>query len=111
MGTVARMLVWFSVTPIGTGRPSVAAEVAAALEAVEATGIPTRTDPSGTLIEGTWEECTAALAAARDAVLAHAPRVSFVCKFDVRADQPDRTGQDKLDSLARARAALAEGTG
>ena len=101
------MLVWFSVTPIGTGSGSVSAEVALALAAVEATGISHRTDPSGTLLEGSWEECMAALRAAGDAVLTAAPRVSFVCKFDVRTDKPAQTGEDKLASLSARRAELA----
>ncbi|CAN5512240.1 MTH1187 family thiamine-binding protein [soil metagenome] len=99
------MLVWFSVTPIGTSTASVSDDVARALDAVEATGISYRTDPSGTLLEGSWEECMAALQAASDAVLTAAPRVSFVCKFDVRTDKPGQTGADKLASLTAKRAA------
>jgi uncharacterized protein (TIGR00106 family) len=100
----AGMLVWFSVTPIGTGSASVSAEVARALEAVEATGIRAVTDASGTLLEGDWEACMAALRVAGEAVLASAPRVSFTCKFDLRNDdKPDQTGEDKLASLAAAR--------
>lgn len=98
------MLMWFSVTPIGTGSPSVSAAVARALDAVAATGITHRTDPSGTLLEGTWEACTAAVKAASDAVLAEAPRVSVVCKFDIRTDKPDQTGEDKLAALGQHRA-------
>jgi uncharacterized protein (TIGR00106 family) len=98
------MLVWFSVTPIGTGSASVSAEVAAALEAVAATGIAHHTEASGTLLEGDWDACMAALRAAGDAVLAHAPRVSFTCKFDLRTDKPSQTGADKMASL-RARLA------
>lgn len=97
------MLVWFSVTPIGTGSPSVAAEVARAVAAVEATGISCTTEASGTLLEGTWEECMRALRAAGEAVLESAPRVSFTCKFDVRTDKPHQTGADKLASLRAQR--------
>jgi uncharacterized protein (TIGR00106 family) len=93
------MLVWFSVTPIGTGSPSVSAEVAAALRAVAATGITHTTDASGTLLEGEWDECMAALRAAGDAVLQTAPRASFTCKIDLRSDKPSQTGAQKLDSL------------
>jgi uncharacterized protein (TIGR00106 family) len=96
------MLVWFSVTPIGTGSASVSREVARAVEAVRATGARCRTDASGTLVEGTWEECTAALRAAADAVLETAPRVSFTVKMDVRTDKPDQRGEDKMESLRRA---------
>lgn len=100
------MLVWFSVTPIGTGSASVAADVARALRAVEATGIAHTTDASGTLLEGPWEACMAALQAAGAAVLEEAPRVSFTCKFDLRTDKPDQSGRDKLASLEAARAGL-----
>ena len=100
------MLVWFSVTPIGTGSASVSAEVAHALRAVAATGITHRTEASGTLLEGEWDACMAAMKAAGDAVLEMAPRVSFTCKFDVRTDKPEQTGADKMGSL---HARLAEG--
>jgi uncharacterized protein (TIGR00106 family) len=93
------MLVWFSVTPIGTGSGSVSAEVAHALRAVAATGIPHTTEASGTLVEGSWDECMHALRAAGEAVLEHAPRVSFTCKFDLRTDKADQTGADKMASL------------
>lgn len=97
------MLLWFSVTPIGTGDASVSTEVARALAAVEATGVTASTEASGTLLEGSWDECVAALRAASDAVLEVAPRVSVVCKLDLRTDKPDQTGDDKLASLRRAR--------
>ncbi|QBI21121.1 MTH1187 family thiamine-binding protein [Egibacter rhizosphaerae] len=95
------MLVWFSVTPIGTGSPSVSREVARAVAAVRATGLRCETDASGTLVEGTWDDCMDALAAAREAVLESAPRVSFTCKFDVRGDR-DQSGADKVASLEQA---------
>lgn len=100
------MLVWFSVTPIGTGSASVSAEVAHALRAVAATGITHTTEASGTLLEGEWDECMAAMKAAGDAVLEMAPRVSFTCKFDLRTDKPAQTGADKMASL---RERLSEG--
>jgi uncharacterized protein (TIGR00106 family) len=99
----APVLVWFSVTPIGTGSASVSAEVARALDAVAATGVTAHTEASGTLLEGDWDACMAALRAAGDAVLETAPRVSFTCKFDVRTDKPEQTGEDKLESLAAKR--------
>lgn len=97
------MLAWFSVTPVGTGTPSVAAEVARAVEAVEATGVTATTDATGTLLEGSWEECIRALRAACDAVLESAERVSVVVKLDVRTDRPEQTAQDKVRALEQAR--------
>ena len=95
------MLVWFSVTPIGTGSGSVSAEVAHALRAVAATGITHSTEASGTLLEGDWDACMAAMRAAGEAVLEVAPRVSFTCKFDLRTDKQGQTAADKMASLAR----------
>lgn len=95
------MLVWFSVTPIGTKSGSVSAEVARAIRAVRATGISATTEASGTLLEGSWEECMAAMKAAGEAVLEVAPRVSFTCKFDMRTDRTGQTGADKMASLER----------
>jgi uncharacterized protein (TIGR00106 family) len=93
------MLVWFSVTPIGTGSASVSGDVARALRAVQATGIRSTTEASGTLLEGDWDACMAALKAAGEAVLEQAPRVSFTCKFDLRTDKPEQTGEDKMASI------------
>lgn len=96
------MLAWFSVTPIGTGSGSVSAEVARAVAAVRATGVRCETDASGTLVEGSWEDCARALRAAADAVLETAPRASLVVKLDVRNDKPDQSGEDKMESLRQA---------
>lgn len=95
------MLLWFSVTPIGTGSASVSAEVARGVTAAEATGARCTTDASGTLVEGTWDECVGALRAATDAVLETAPRASVTCKIDARTDR-EQSGADKLESLHRA---------
>ena len=95
------MLVWFSVTPIGTGSGSVSGEVAHALRAVAASGVTYTTDASGTLLEGEWDDCMRALRAAGEAVLEVAPRVSFTCKFDLRTDKEGQTGAVKMASLQR----------
>ena len=96
------MLAWFSVTPIGTGQAGVSTEVARAVAAVRDLGVRCETDASGTVVQGTWDECTSALRAATDAVLETAPRVSVTVKLDVRTDKPDQAGADKLASLDRA---------
>jgi uncharacterized protein (TIGR00106 family) len=98
-----RVLVWFSVTPIGTGSSSVSHEVARAIDALEATKVTYTTEASGTLLEGRWSECMDALKAAGAAVLESAPRVSFTVKIDLRADKPGQTGADKITSLEAKR--------
>lgn len=96
------MQLWFSVTPIGTGSASVSGEVARAVAAVRATGVQATTDASGTLVEGSWQDCERALRAAADAVLEAADRVSITAKFDLRRDKPTQASGEKLASLERA---------
>lgn len=96
------MHLWFSVTPVGTASASVSAEVATAVAAVRATGARCTTDASGTLVEGSWEECQTALRAACDAVLDRADRVSVTAKYDVRKDKPSQDREAKLASLEQA---------
>src|SRR5271169_5406031 len=78
-----RMIVAFSVTPLGVG-PDVADYVADAVRVVRASGLPNRTDAMFTSIEGDWDEVMAVVKAAVDAVAARAPRVSLVLKADLR---------------------------
>ena len=96
------MHLWFSLTPVGTGSASVSTEVARAVAAVRATGVRCTTDAAGTLVEGSWEECAAALRAATEAVLDTAARVSITAKYDVRSDKPSQDREAKLASLERA---------
>ena len=88
-GSVAGMLVAFSVAPSGTGE-SVSEAVADAVRVVRESGLPNRTDAMFTTIEGEWDECMAVVKAACDAVGRHGPRVSLVLKADIRAGH---TGQ------------------
>jgi uncharacterized protein (TIGR00106 family) len=83
------MIVAFSITPIGTGSPSVADDVAEAVRIVRASGLPNRTDAMFTSIEGEWDEALAVVKRAVDAVLARSERVSLVLKADIR---PGTTG-------------------
>jgi uncharacterized protein (TIGR00106 family) len=90
------MLAAFSVTPIGTGNPGVADEVADAVRVVRASGLPNRTDAMFTTIEGEWDEVMDVVKRAVDAVLQRSERVSLVLKADIR---PGTTGA--LDSKVR----------
>ena len=91
------MLVAFSVTPIGTGDPSVADEVADAVRVVRTSGLPNRTGAMFTEIEGEWDHVMDVVKRAADAVLQHSGRVSLVLKADIR---PGTTNQ--LDEKVRS---------
>lgn len=94
------MIVAFSIAPSGTG-DSLSAAVADAVRVVRESGLPYRTDPMFTSIEGEWDECMDVVRRACEAVGRHGNRVSLVLKADIR---PGRTGelQGKLDRLEAA---------
>jgi uncharacterized protein (TIGR00106 family) len=83
------MIIAFSVTPIGTGSVSVAAEVAEAVRVVRASGLPNRTDAMFTEVEGEWDEVMDVVKGAVEAVLARCERVSLVLKADIRPGTTD----------------------
>ena len=91
------MLVAFSVTPLGVGE-AVAEYVADAVRVVRDSGLPNRTDPMFTTVEGDWDEVMAVLKSAVEAVAAKAPRVSLTLKADIR---PGVTGalESKVEAL------------
>jgi uncharacterized protein (TIGR00106 family) len=90
-GTLARMLVAFSVAPSGGGTDSVGDVVAEAVRVVRESGLPNETTSMFTTIEApTWDEAMEVVKRAVEAVAARAPRVSLVLKADIR---PGWTGQ------------------
>jgi uncharacterized protein (TIGR00106 family) len=96
---MARMLVAFSVTPIGTGE-DVGETVAEAVRVVRESGLPNRTDAMFTTIEGDWDETMAVVKRAVDAVAARAPRVSLVLKADLRPGVTDAL-TTKVETIER----------
>lgn len=78
------MIVAFSVTPIGTADASVSAQVAKAVRVVRESGLPHRTDPMFTSLEGEWDEVMDVVRRAVLAVAEDAERVSLVLKADYR---------------------------
>src|SRR5690606_28025859 len=71
-----------------------------AVKVVRESGLPNRTDPMFTTIEGEWDEVMDVVKRAVEAVAEGAPRVSLVLKADIR---PGVTGAmtAKLESLER----------
>ena len=97
------MLCAFSVAPSGGDNPdaSVHEAVAAAVKIVRESGLPNRTDPMFTTIEGSWDECMDVIKRATEAVGKFGPRVSLVVKADIR---PGYEGEieGKLERLEKA---------
>jgi len=91
------VLVAFSVTPIGTGKPGVADEVTEAVKVVRASGLPNRTDAMFTTIEGEWDDVMRVVHDAVQAVLQRVERVGLTFKADI---YPGVTGA--LDAKVQA---------
>lgn len=99
------MLVAFSVAPSSPDATGSYAEaVAAAVEAVRASGLPNRTDAMFTTIEGEWDACMGVVKDACAAVAPWGDRVSLVLKADIR---PGHDGM-LTGKVERLEAALAE---
>lgn len=98
------MLFAFSVAPRGGTDPSgsVHEAVAAAVKIVRDSGLPHRTDPMFTTIEGDWDECMAVIKAATEAVGAYGSRVSLVIKADIRPGHDSGEITGKLERLEAA---------
>ena len=94
------MLVAFSVSPTSPDGHYHEA-VAAAIKNVKKSGLPSRTDPMFTTIEGSWEECMAVIKACCNEMEKYGPRVALTLKADIR---PGYSGEieGKLQRLAAA---------
>ncbi len=89
-----------SIFPIGTGTTSVSDYVAAAVKAIESSGLKFTLEAMGTTIEAeTPEEAYAAVARAHAAVFElGAGRAYAVVKVDDRRDAAPRSGEERLRS-------------
>jgi uncharacterized protein (TIGR00106 family) len=76
------MLVAFAITPLGVGE-DVGKVVSESIRVVRESGLPNRTDPMFTTIEGEWDEVMGVIKAAVDAAAARAPRVGLTLKADL----------------------------
>jgi len=96
------MLAAFSITANGhAATDSHHDTVADIVQVVRESGLPNRTDPMFTTVEGEWDEIFAMLRRAVDAAQTHGTRVSLNLKADIR---PGYTGEmeGKLKRLETA---------
>ena len=83
------MLVQFSIVPLGTGE-SVSEGVAEVIRIVDESGLPYRTNPMGTVVEGEWDEVIALIRKCHEEALRNASRVLTSISIDDRPGKPDR---------------------
>ncbi|MHC4063656.1 MAG: MTH1187 family thiamine-binding protein [Planctomycetota bacterium] len=83
------VLLEFSMTPLDKGE-SVGKYVARSLEIIDASGLPYRLNPMGTVIEGEWDECLDLVARCFQRLSTDCTRVSCSIKIDYRQGQAER---------------------
>jgi len=83
------MLVQFSIVPLGTGE-SVSQSVAEVIRIVDESGLPYRTNPMGTVVEGEWDEVITLIRKCHEEALMNASRVLTSISIDDRPGKPDR---------------------
>jgi uncharacterized protein (TIGR00106 family) len=93
------MLVQFSIVPLGTGE-SVSKGVAEVIRIVDESGLPYKTNPMGTVIEGAWDEVMTLIRKCHEAVLGSASRVLTSISIDDRPGKPDRI-TEKIKSVEK----------
>jgi uncharacterized protein (TIGR00106 family) len=75
------MLVELSIIPVGIN-PHMSAELAKALQLVDASGLPYQLTPSGTCIEGEWDEVLPLIRQCHERVRKSAPHVITMLKIE-----------------------------
>lgn len=93
------MLAEFSVIPIGEGE-SLGAQISEVLAIVDASGLPYRLNPMGTVIEGDWDQVMPLIRHCHDRLLRDGTRVVTSITID---DRPGKLGriEEKIKSLER----------
>lgn len=82
-------LVEFSMSPLGKGE-SVSGYVAHSLEIIEASGLPYRLNPMGTVIEGEWPEVFGVVQKCYERMARDCDRLTCSIHVDWRRDLSDR---------------------
>jgi uncharacterized protein (TIGR00106 family) len=93
------MLVEFSVVPIGMGS-SLGVYLAKVLKIVDASGLPYKVNPMGTVVEGEWDEIMKLVKKCHGAVMRKGERAVTTITIDDRKGRPDRINQ-KVKSLEK----------
>ncbi|NLX13788.1 MAG: MTH1187 family thiamine-binding protein [Phycisphaerales bacterium] len=93
------MLLEFSMFPTDQGE-SVGDYVARSLEIIEASGLPYRLNPMGTVIEGEWDELLAVVKKCYERMAADCNRLSCSIKIDWRRNKSNQLTA-KIESVEK----------
>jgi uncharacterized protein (TIGR00106 family) len=93
------MLAEFSIIPIGEGS-SLGDRLAEVLRIVDASGIPYKINPMGTVVEGEWNEVIGLITKCHKAVMKTGERAVTTISIDDRKGKPNRI-EGKVKSIER----------
>jgi uncharacterized protein (TIGR00106 family) len=86
------MLAEFSIVPIGKGS-SIGDQVAEVLKIVDASGLPYKINPMGTVVEGEWDEVMKLIKQCHKTVMKTGERALTTISIDDRKGKPNRIDQ------------------
>ncbi len=93
------MLVEFSILPIGAGS-SIGDQLAEVLKIVDASGLPYKINPMGTVVEGEWDEVMNLIKRCHGAVMKSGERALTTISIDDRKGKPNRI-DEKVKSIEK----------
>jgi uncharacterized protein (TIGR00106 family) len=93
------MLVEFSIVPIGIGS-SIGDRLAEVLRIVDASKLPYKINPMGTVVEGQWEEVIKLIKKCHSAVMKNSERAITTISIDDRKGKPNRI-EEKVKSIEK----------
>jgi uncharacterized protein (TIGR00106 family) len=93
------MLIEFSIIPIGVGS-SLGDQLAEVLKIVDASGLPYKINPMGTVIEGEWDEIMKLIKKCHNTVMKTGERAITTISIDDRKGKPNRI-DEKVKSIER----------
>lgn len=93
------MLAEFSIIPIGAGS-SIGDQLAEVLRIVDASGLPYKINPMGTVVEGEWDEVIRLIKKCHKTVMKSGERAVTTISIDDRKGKPNRLDQ-KVKSIEK----------
>ncbi len=93
------MLAEFSIVPIGLGS-SIGDRLAEVLKIVDASGMPYKINPMGTVVEGEWDDVMKLVRKCHEAVMKDGERALTTISIDDRKGKPNRI-EEKVKSVER----------
>jgi len=93
------MLAEFSIVPIGVGS-SIGDRLAEVLKIVDASGLPYKVNPMGTVVEGEWDEIMKLIKKCHKTLMKTGERALTTISIDDRTGKPNRI-DEKVKSIEK----------